>query len=243
MEITAYLIRGQNLYIRPAPLERDWMEETDSKYAYRCLPLNIANCFGWEILCQEGFIATWMGGKKIADLIVQHDSQHHVQAESHFGSGILTFHVGAIFRTDPNVSLLATGPINSPKDGIAPLTGVIETDWAPYTFTMNWKFTRPGTIRFYKGEPFCHIMPVSCSNLENVNPKIAPLESNQELHEQYTTWSRSRGNFIKGLAQGDKEIVSQKWQKLYYRGLDATSCPAHTDKHRTKIKLKDFKEI
>ena len=37
-----------------------------------------------------------------------------------------------------------TGPMNGIKDGIAPLSGVIETDWSPYSFTMNWRFTRPG---------------------------------------------------------------------------------------------------
>jgi hypothetical protein len=42
--------------------------------------------------------------------------------------------------------------LNSPKDGIAPLTGVIETDWLPYPFTMNWQMTRPGSVRFDKDE-------------------------------------------------------------------------------------------
>ena len=40
---------------------------------------------------------------------------------------------------------MVQGPINRPKDGIAALPGIIETDWSPYSFTMNWMFTRPGT--------------------------------------------------------------------------------------------------
>ena len=29
-----------------APVERDWMEATNQRFAYRCLPLNIANAYG-----------------------------------------------------------------------------------------------------------------------------------------------------------------------------------------------------
>ena len=48
--------------IRPAPLERDWMNATPDRFAYRCLPLNIANAHGWELLCPAAFSAIWDGG-------------------------------------------------------------------------------------------------------------------------------------------------------------------------------------
>src|SRR5271156_1280951 len=166
MKLVAYILEDQPFEIRPAPLERDWMNKTDQRFAYRCLPLNIANAFGWEILCPETFSAIWDGGNALESVYVTVDSDAAAPALSHFGYGILTFHVLCLFRTDPGVELLAQGPINRPKDGIAPLTGVIETDWAPYTFTMNWKFTRRNVpIRFEKGEPFCHVFPVRCGEL------------------------------------------------------------------------------
>ena len=64
---------------------------------------------------------------------------------SAFGEGVLTFHINGLFRTPPGWNLWVGGSPNSPKDGIYPLTGVIETDWSPYTFTMNWRFTRRTT--------------------------------------------------------------------------------------------------
>ena len=65
------------------------------------------------------------------------------------------------------------GPINRPKDGIAALSGIIETDWSPYSFTMNWIFTRPDTpVRFEKGEPYCYIFPVSCGALEGLESNL-----------------------------------------------------------------------
>ena len=56
----------------PAPLvpgvpERDWMDATGSRHAYRCLPLSMANTTGWDFLCPCGFTLTWNGGPRIED--------------------------------------------------------------------------------------------------------------------------------------------------------------------------------
>ena len=76
---------------------------------------------------------------------------------SHFGNGTITFSFPYLFRTPPGWSMLTMGSPNHVKDGIQALAGVVETDWLPFPFTMNWLFTRPGKVRFEKGEPFCFI--------------------------------------------------------------------------------------
>ena len=35
----------------------------------------------------------------------------HLAPISHFGSGVLTFHVNALFRTEPGINLWVTGPV------------------------------------------------------------------------------------------------------------------------------------
>ena len=45
------------------------MEGTNQRYAYCCLPLNIANAFGWKVLCNTGFVAIW-NGKTTNDAII-----------------------------------------------------------------------------------------------------------------------------------------------------------------------------
>ena len=80
---------------------------------------------------------------------------------------MLTFHPGYLFRTPPGWSMWAMGPPNHIKDGIQPLAGLVETDWLPFPFTMNWIFTRPGTVRFEKGEPFCFITLMQDKQLES----------------------------------------------------------------------------
>jgi hypothetical protein len=90
------------------------------------------------------------------------------------------FHLWYVFRTEPGWDLFASGSLNCPKDGIAPLIGVIEPDWLPYPFTMNWQMTRPGTVRFENEEPVCMIFPVPHGTLQDIEPEIIDLDGMPE---------------------------------------------------------------
>jgi hypothetical protein len=128
----------------------------------------------------------WNGGREKDAIRIKAAAPERLASISHFGSGVLTFHVTALFRTEPGMNLWVTGPVNRPKDGIAPLLGVIETDWAPYTFTMNWLFTRPNQpVRFEKGEPFCFFFPLLRDMVESVEPEMRDLSSDPEVAAQY----------------------------------------------------------
>ena len=241
MELTAYIMEGHSVSIRTAPVERDWMEASKERFAYRCLPLNIANAYGWEMLLPTGFKAVWNGSPAPEGVRVISDPGVQAPALGHFGHGVLTFHVMCLFRTEPGYDLMVQGPVNRPKDAIAPLTGIIETDWAPYTFTMNWMFTRPGhVVRFEAGEPFCHFFPVKRGELEEFTPRIASITGNPELQRQQKAWSESRDKFMKELQQAGTEANEERWQKLYYRGLDAEGKEVKTADHRTRVRLKPF---
>lgn len=239
-ELTAYVIDGHELLIRPAPLERDWMDASDQRFAYRCLPLNIANAHGWEILCPTSFSALW-DGRKAADAIRIKCKSGNAPAISHFGGGILTFHVPCVFRTDPGVDMFATGPINRPKDAIAPLTGIVETDWSPYTFTMNWQFTRAAQrVYFEEGEPFCHVFPVARRELESLDPRMARLSENPELEAEHAAWAAGRFQFNAALSNPVSEAARKKWQKTYFRGKYPSGDDAPDD-HRSKLRLAPFR--
>jgi hypothetical protein len=241
MKLTAYVIDGHSLDIRPAPVERDWMDSSDQRYAYRCLPLSIANSHGWEILCSAGFTAIWSGGRGLEAIKVTPDAATTAPALSHFGNGVLTFHVPCLFKTDAGIDLMVGGPVNRPKDAIAPLTGVIETDWSPYSFTMNWLFTRPGTaVRFDKGEPFCHVMLVRRGEIESVEPELRKLSENAELKRHHETWTANRNRFNADLKQPGSEAQAEKWQKLYHRGVSPDGAESSAD-HRTRLKVRPFK--
>jgi len=240
MRLICYSTSGAPPSIVPAPVERTWMDRTGDAFAYRCLPLNIANAHGWLILNPVAFVAEWNGGARLDAVTVRPVADvAPLIASSHFGSGVLTFHVNGLFRTEPGYDLLVTGPFNQPKDAIQPLAGIVETDWAPFTFTMNWKFTRKLTpVAFEREEPFCMIFPVKRGLIEEIEPEIRPIETDLEVNEAYTTWADSRRAFNQGLRIPGSEARAEKWQKDYFRG-GARFGESPPD-HRTKLRPQPF---
>ncbi|WP_149762281.1 DUF6065 family protein [Neomesorhizobium albiziae] len=240
-QLIAYVIDGHELRIRPAPLERQWMDDSDERFAYRCLPLNIANAHGWEILCTAAFSAIWDGRQTNDAIRIKAKPEAISPAVSHFGGGVLTFHIPCLFRTDPGVDLFVTGPVNRPKDAISALSGIIETDWSPYTFTMNWKFTRPNQrVHFEIDEPFCHLFPLARGSLEDVTPTIRKLSENPELDREFRDWSERRDTFNATLVVPASKAAQEKWQKSYFKGVHPSGAPGSKD-HRSRLRLRPFK--
>jgi hypothetical protein len=241
MRLICYPTSGEPPKLVPAPVERDWMERTDAGFAYRCLPLNIANAHGWLILNTAPFTACWNGAPGLDAVTVETAAAGEpLLAASHFGSGVLTFHVSGLFRTEPGYDLLVTGPVNQPKDAIQPLTGIVETDWSPFTFTMNWRFTRRHTtVTFGRDEAVCLIFPLKRGLLEEVEPVFRALENDPPVAKALDYWSKSREEFNRDLRKPGSPARAEKWQKDYFRGSDGFgTTPAD---HRTRLRLKPFR--
>jgi hypothetical protein len=223
----------------PGRPERRWMDAFAGRAPYRCLPLTMANTTGWEILCPFGFTAEWNGGQATDAIRIIPDEKIENPGGfvmSHFAYGTLTFHTGYLFRTPPGWAVLTGGPPNHIKHGIQPLTGLVETDWLPFPFTMNWLFTAPGRIRFEKDEPFCFVNVVEHNKVERFEPVLRKLDSEPELKREYETWSSSRDEFNRQLKAGDPEALKRSWQKFYFRGETAEGgkVEAHVNKRRLK---------
>ena len=174
--LTAYQIHPHaNMDLTPATVDRDWMDAADQRHPYRCLPLNIANQNGWFLSCPTDFRVFWYGGSAAKDLDVEFIGHKDPSVTSHFGSGVLTFSIPYLFRTPEGINLWVKGPANMPKDGVVALEGIVETDWATSTFTMNWKVTRPNEwITFRRGEPVCLIVPIPRGLTESLDPGVEP---------------------------------------------------------------------
>jgi hypothetical protein len=242
MELICYLHPGWEPLIRPAEATREWMNDTPEAFAYRCLRLNIANAHGWEVLSPCTIEARWWGGTGTDQLEIRliSDVRPGMEPVSLFGQGVLTFHVADLFRTPPGWNLWVGGSPNRPKESIYPLAGVVETDWAPYTFAMNWRFTRTYRwVWFEAGEPICFFFPIQRGYLEEITPKFVPMEAEPEVLEQFHTWSKSRDEFHARMARETPQAGSDKWQNDYYRGVDAAGRPVSAD-HQTKLRLAGF---
>ncbi|WP_353227225.1 DUF6065 family protein [Novosphingobium sp.] len=243
MELVAYVFPGWEPLLRPASSRRDWMDGSPEQFAYRCLPLKMANAHGWEMLSPCGFTATWNGGMRPQDVVITCDPGTPVDAMpvALFGQATLTFHIPAILRTPPGWNLWLSGSPNAAKDGISALGGVIETDWSPYSFTMNWRFTRAHhTVRFAADEPIAFMMPVPRDSIEQFTARIAPIDDEPGLRDAFLQWSASRDAFQQRMADAPPTAPADKWQKLYYRGLNPDGTPASAD-HRTKVRACPFR--
>ena len=242
MDLICYLHPGWRPLIRPAPARRDWMDGTPDSFAYRCLPLNIANAHGWELLNPVAFDACWNGQSDTGAITIRPQAGGPAEgvATSLFGQGIVTFHIPGILRTPPGWNLWVGGSPNHPKDGISPLTGIVETDWSPFSFTMNWRFTRPNHwVHFAAGEPICFFFPVQRGLLDDIEPAMAPIEAEPDLLRRFQEWSRGRDSFVLQMADQPPPAPADRWQKHYYRGVDASGKEQIAD-HRTRLRLRPF---
>jgi hypothetical protein len=242
IELVAYQIYDHPLLntfrIEAASKFRSWMDESPDRFAYRCLPLVIANQTGWVITCPTSFTVSWTGGGDLESLVFRFDDvENEVMWRdwigSHFGNGILTFSVPYIFRTSEGYGLSVRGPTNAFKPGAVGLDGFIETDWHDFTFTMNWKLTDPGrAIRFEVGEPIAMIQPTSIAQMEAVNVALLPVAINPELAAAFEQKRASRSHFNARTDRG------KEWQRDYFAGrkADLTTTPVHY----SKVRLAEF---
>jgi hypothetical protein len=240
-ELIAYeVIAGESDPPRPSPAGRDWMDASRERFAYRCLPLVMANRAGWVLPSPCRFSARWNGGNLPRDVRLwfgRAGADHRVA--SHFGEGVLTFTIPFLFRTPPGINLWVKGPSNWLKDGIQPLEGLVETDWAVATFTMNWRFTRPGhLVRFEAGEPCAMLVPVPRDLASSLRPRLRSITHDPRLHDQFTRWKEAREQFDARLSRHEPGAVRDGWQKDYMQGRDSDG--AVFPNHQTTLQLRPF---
>jgi hypothetical protein len=226
--------------VRPARAKRQWMDDFTDRHAYRCLPLSIANSYGWEVLCPIPIEINWNGGMTVDDIQVVGLKDLPGGApidhfcRSNFSRGIITFHLDYVIETEADWQILATGPFNDPKPTASPLSGIIETDWLPYPFTMNWQLTQTGVTRFEEGEPFCSFLPVRKNVLPNTEIHVHRLSDHAELEARHNQFRDARTAFMDRIKAGDPDAIKEAWQRHYFVGRhpDGVLAPEHLNKLR-----------
>lgn len=244
----AYALEGAApVRIVRAPRARGWIDAFPRRFTAQCLPLMVANQSAWWLLNPTAFQVTWDGREAPNALHVEGTGGATAPRNvvSRFGHGIVTFEVPYIFRTPPGLNLLVRGPANLFKDGIAPIEGLVETDWAVATFAMHWQLTRPGVpVAFDAGEPFCAIVPQERGRLEVLRPAIRDLAAEPELARQYLAWRESRrGNSemrrVAVLVGGPGAVYEVPCELHYTRGTSPGGAEGPPE-HQTRRMLGDF---
>lgn len=246
LTISAYLLPDHEpMSIVPASKFRDWMDDVHGHYAYRCLPMLMANQWGWVVLNSHRIALHWDGTNGVGGLHLAYlkKPKHHRIASSTFGYGIVTFELPYLFRTPRGYNMQVRGLPNHIKKGIQPLEGIVETDWLPMPFTMNWKVTHPNElIVFDEGDPICMIVPRRRHELESFQPSVGDLSEMPDQGKVTLEWRESRTHFVTEGNQDKDFVATHPWQGTYFRGQLHPDHDAQIyDDHQTKLRLALFK--
>ena len=229
--------------VKPASGKRDWIDR-EIPHMYRCLPVLIANQSGWTVHLPCDVEVLWRGGGSQKSIHFWTDIGRRPEikqpannlVDSIFGAGIFTFFFDFFIRTPHKINLLVRGAPNFFVDGAHPLEGLVETDWLNYTFTMNWRATRPDhLIRFRKDDPICFIQPMPHRYGEEFDLKVRSVYEDHELLASYQANEKSRDQFRQQVKETYQrgEKPAQVWQRHYFDGIDARGVAGASEENHT----------
>ena len=212
--------------IIPLRIKRKWMFNTKNKFAYECVPLNVANQYGWAVLSPTDFSISWWGGVNPDDVeihIKEDDFKHNFL--NYFGESIFTIHPDFIIQTPENYSTYIRGIPNGDKRGIKYLDAIVETDWLPFTFTYNIQLMEPGTYNFKKGEPLFTFFPIERNTVENFELKEQNLINTEDLNLSYLRYAK----------HSSERFEDGSHENLYRKGVDPDGKKYNIKNHIVKL--------
>jgi hypothetical protein len=223
---------GHPVKVEQTKIQRDWMDATDNKHAYRCFPVSQANTIGWSISFLHDIEFIWDGISDTSDSHVKILKDEGNVAYTTRANATISFQSGLYFKTEQDMSILSISPPNYFIDGASAFTSIISTSFFPDSYPIAWRITKPNTpILIPAGMPVATLIPISVGSLCNV-----------ELNIQN-----------KGFIQEPKNEVLEKaevWEKIYKEGkftnfyrdavkYDGTPIGSH-EKKSIRMIVKDF---
>lgn len=223
--LNAYKKGPHAFNIAPLSVQRDWMDATSDKHAYRCFPVTLANTIGWTVSAKEDISFIWDG-------TTSEDGSHVkiLKGESISytgrGQGTVSFLTGLVFRSEKDISLMVLPLPNYFITDFVPLSSVISTSFYPHDFPLAIKALKENKeIEIKAGQPIATILPISLSKLKEESIVIEDFvpapdyyektksygDAAQELNKlgQFTDWYRDAVD-EKGDSVGEHEVKSLK---------------------------------
>lgn len=226
--IVNYVHKDKKIFeIAPLDLRRDWMDDTIEKFAYKCIPLKIANRYGWTVINPVDFSVSWFGGKSPANVEILSDDPEFLDQNiiTHFGGGTFTIELDFVIKTPEGHSLYLRGVPNKSYGILKPLDAIVETDWLPFPFTYNFMFMEPGVVEFKKGDPLFCFFPIERNTVENFSIKSAFIEDDEEFFNDFLAYHESRLEAKRG----------KGWHQKFYLNGEGPNKKFNIKNHITKL--------
>lgn len=189
LKISAEKHPGAPIEIKPMPINRDWMDATPEKHAYRCFPVTQANMIGWNLSCTKDVSFIWNGiNDTSSENITIIDGTEFTYSGR--GQSSISFNTGIVFRTEQNISLFTINPVNYFNPYFETISSLISTSWLDTSFPLAIKARVPNEKIIIKaGTPLATIVPVSLTNMDNTVIEILnysdPDQKREMAHKSY----------------------------------------------------------
>lgn len=186
---------GHPVRIEQTKIQRDWMDATDNKHAYKCFPVSQANTIGWSISFLHDIEFIWDG---ISDTLGSHvkilKDDGNVSYTTR-ANATISFESGLYFKTEQDMSILSISPPNYFIDGASAFTSIISTSFFPDSYPIAWRITKPNTpILIPAGMPVATLIPISVGSLcdieLNIQNKAFIQEPENEVLEKDEVWKK-----------------------------------------------------
>ena len=206
-----------SLMFKP-PKKRSWF----TSHFYKCLPLSIANQYGFVLTLPFDIELTWDGKEHSEGITIKtEDNQSWFKVMSLFGSGIVTIATPFFLRTPPGVNLMTINPPNYILPNITVMSGVVETDNIRGPFTFNIKLQIPGiTTTLRKGMPISGIIPIPRYFADGFTLKnAADIFTQEEIDEENK--ANDDHSEVRDAANIEVKLKNKYTSdRLYMRGMD-----------------------
>lgn len=227
---------------------RPMLEAPGPTFAVRCLPMLIGSQAGWLLMNTMDVTMTWNGGSAASDIdIVTRTGEPHPLVTAHErGEGVIVWHTGYVFLTEPGWDLVARAPANWPKRGASGLDTRYDSGVDPALTTTTlvevevvWQFAEPNhPVTFAADEPFGMVVPTPRQVFDDRDLIRRPLATSDEIRVPLQTWIRSRAHFKREMTNPGSACRRESWQRDYFRGnrMDGSKF----SDHQTKLRLREF---
>lgn len=177
----------------------------------------MANRLGLEIAINRKVRVLWDGSEGY-DCIKT--NPQWIDCVSNFGSGVISFSIPYLFSTPRGWSLWVGGPSNDPMDGVAPLEGIVETGWTPFTFTMNWRMTMIDEwATFHAGQAIARVFPIRIAPIKELEFNLRGKDAlPKRKRADYERWYEERADFQEKLKRQDPSLIGQERPHRYANG-------------------------
>jgi hypothetical protein len=200
--------------------QRAWFSEA----AYFCLPMVIANQYGFIIQSTSDITINW-DGKKPLTFQESNPSRNGIHVSNSPQPNVINFRLPFVLRTPPLVNLMIVAPPNFIlPTGLTVLNGVVETDNLQFDFTMNLMINEPSEIVIPKGTPISALLPIPRGYADNFALKHA-----DELYDKkiinFEQLSHAQWEHIRDTVDKSHYAKTGQRGRRYFKGIDAWNNP------------------